>query len=70
MSEPDGTPSPSQLALLAESAEDWSADISDRALIDHVAGRVADYLDPGTIAAIRSEWLGDNALTRLLPPQE
>jgi hypothetical protein len=55
---------------VAESAEDWSADISDRALIDHVAERVADYLDPGTIAAIRSEWLGDNALTRLLPPQE
>jgi hypothetical protein len=53
----------------ADSAEDWSADLSDRALVDHVAGRVADYLDAGTIAAIRSEWLGENALTALLNPQ-
>jgi hypothetical protein len=55
---------------VADSAEDWSAEISDRALVDHVAGRVADYLDAGTIAAIRSEWLDDNALTALLPPQD
>ncbi|UEM02687.1 aminoglycoside phosphotransferase family protein [Skermanella rosea] len=51
----------------AESAEDWSADLSDAALVDHVAGRVADYLDPVTIAAVRSEWLTANPLTDLLP---
>ena len=44
--------------------------LDGRALIDHVAGRVADYLDAGTIAAIRAEWLGDNVLTELLPPQD
>jgi hypothetical protein len=54
---------------VAEDAEDWSAEISEHALVDHVANRVADYLDAGTIAAIRSEWLGDNALTALLPKQ-
>jgi len=53
---------------VADSTEDWSADLSDPALVDHVADRVADYLDAHTIAAIRSEWLGDNALTSLLPP--
>jgi hypothetical protein len=54
---------------IADTAEDWSADLSDQALVDHVAGRVADYLNAGTIAAIRSEWLGANALTALLLPQ-
>ena len=53
---------------IADNTEDWSADLSDQALVDHVADRVADYLDAGTIAAIRSEWLGANALTALLPP--
>jgi hypothetical protein len=53
----------------ADNTEDWSADLSGQALVDHVTGRVADYLDAGTIAAIRSEWLGANALTALLPPQ-
>ena len=44
-------------------------DICDAALVDHVAGRVADYLDPVTIAAVRSEWLTANPLTDLLPLQ-
>jgi thiamine kinase-like enzyme len=52
----------------ADNTEDWSANLSDQALVDHVAGRVADYLDAGTIAAIRSEWLGDSALTALFSP--
>ncbi|EWY38453.1 aminoglycoside phosphotransferase [Skermanella stibiiresistens SB22] len=51
----------------ASDAEDWSADLSDAALVDHVANRVADFLDPVTIAAIRSEWLDANPLTDLLP---
>jgi hypothetical protein len=52
----------------ADNTEDWSADLSGQALVDHVTCRVADYLDAGTIAAIRSEWLDANELTALLPP--
>lgn len=50
------------------SAEDWSADLSAPELVAHVAGRVADYLDPHTIATVRGDWRGDNALTALLGP--
>lgn len=50
----------------AASAEDWSADNTDRALIDHVAGRVRCYLSDEVIQRVRAEWLEDNALTDLL----
>lgn len=40
----------------AESTENWSAELSDDALVAHVAGRVADYLDPETISRIRADW--------------
>lgn len=48
------------------SAEDWSAENTGGDLIDHVAGRVECYLSDATIARVRSEWLGGNALTGLL----
>jgi len=48
------------------STEDWSAENTDRALIDHVAGRVECYLSDEIIARVRSEWQGDNPLTALL----
>jgi len=48
------------------SAEDWSAENTGGDLIDHVAGRVECYLSDAIIARVQSEWLGDNALTRLL----
>jgi hypothetical protein len=48
------------------STENWSHALSDGALVDHVAGRVADYLAPATVAQIRSEWHENNALTELL----
>lgn len=48
------------------STEDWSAQLSDPALIAHVAGRVDHYLEPATIERVRAEWRSDNALTRLL----
>lgn len=41
----------------AHSTEDWSAENSDPALIDHVAGRVADYLSAESLARMRAEWL-------------
>jgi len=47
------------------STEDWSAELSHHELIQHVAERVADYLNPDTITRVRNEWLGDNALTAL-----
>ena len=50
----------------AESAEDWSADNTDPATIAHVAGRVEDYLSPGTLARMRAEWLGSPGLERLI----
>ncbi len=50
------------------STENWSADLSAPDLVAHVAGRVADYLDPRTIASVRQDWHGDNALTDLLGP--
>ena len=47
----------------AASTEDWSSEDVDAALTAHVEGRVADYLDPVTIAAIRAEWLGPARLS-------
>ena len=48
------------------STEDWSAELSNPALVAHVADRVDHYLDPATIGRVRQDWQGDNALTRLL----
>jgi len=45
------------------STDNWSAKLSDDALIRHVAGRVADYLDPETIAHIRADWQPSAAAT-------
>jgi aminoglycoside phosphotransferase (APT) family kinase protein len=46
----------------AAATEDWSAENSDPALIAHVAGRVADYLSPATLARMRGEWQGEPSL--------
>ena len=48
------------------STEDWSAELTDSALVAHVADRVDHYLDPATIERVRQEWRTDNALTALL----
>jgi len=48
------------------STEDWSAELSEPALVRHVAGRVDDYLHPDTVTRVRDEWLNHNALTDLL----
>jgi thiamine kinase-like enzyme len=48
------------------STEDWSAELSDPALVAHVADRVDHYLDPETIERVREDWRADNALTDLL----
>ena len=48
------------------STEDWSAELSDPALVAHVADRVEHYLDPATIERVRQDWRGDNALTAML----
>lgn len=50
----------------AASAEDWSADNTDGALIDHVADRVRCYLSDSIIDRVRSEWEEKNSLTDLL----
>lgn len=50
----------------ATSTEDWSAENSDPALIAHVAGRVADYLSPGTLRRMRAEWLGSPSVDELI----
>lgn len=44
------------LAAGNASTENWSADLSEDALVAHVAGRVADYLDPETITRVRADW--------------
>ncbi|MGB0625153.1 MAG: aminoglycoside phosphotransferase family protein [Alphaproteobacteria bacterium] len=36
--------------------ENWSAALSEDALVAHVAGRVTDYLDPETISRVRADW--------------
>lgn len=38
------------------STENWSAELSSDTLVAHVAGRVADYLDPETITHVRGDW--------------
>lgn len=48
---------------LAAATEDWSTEDVDAALTAHVGGRVAEYLNPATIAAIRAEWLGPDRLS-------
>ena len=50
----------------AASTEDWSAENSDPALIDHVAGRVADYLSPATLSRMRGEWQGEPCLETII----
>ena len=42
-------------------SENWSAELSEAALISHVADRVADYLDPETIAQVRMDWAEPDA---------
>lgn len=56
----------SRAAAGSGTTEDWSAALSSADLVAHVADRVADYLDPRTIAMVRADWRGDNALTALL----
>ncbi len=51
---------------LTESTEDWSAENTDPATIAHVAERVADYLAPETLKAMRGEWLGRPGLQELI----
>ncbi len=51
----------------AESTEDWSAENTDPATIAHVAERVADYLAPETLEAMRGEWLGSPGLQDMIP---
>ncbi len=50
------------------STENWSATLSEEALIRHVADRTNHYLHPETIHKIRQDWRGSNALTDLLNP--
>ena len=50
----------------AQSTEDWSSDNTDRALIDHVAGRVRTYLSDDIVGRVIEEWTADNALTAAL----
>ena len=50
----------------AASAEDWSADNSDAALIAHVRDRTAHYLAPETIERVRADWRERHALSDLL----
>ena len=40
----------------AQDTEDWSAENTDAALIDHVRGRVDCYLSPEIVALVRSDW--------------
>jgi Ser/Thr protein kinase RdoA (MazF antagonist) len=58
----------SRAVVASGSTENWSAELSAPNLVAHVADRVADYLDPPTIARVRRDWRGDNALTALLGP--
>ncbi len=50
----------------ASSTEDWSAENTDPATIAHVAGRVADYLSPTTLARMRGEWRNEPTLEALI----
>lgn len=42
----------------AADTEDWSADNTDAALIDHVRDRVDCYLSPEIVARVRADWEG------------
>jgi len=44
-----------------DNTEDWSAENSDPALIEHVAGRVEDYLSPATLERMREEWMSPDS---------
>ncbi|MCC6718707.1 MAG: aminoglycoside phosphotransferase family protein [Acetobacteraceae bacterium] len=48
---------------MSADGEDWSAEASDRALIDHVRGRVDHYLSPAVVARCLDEF---SALERVL----
>ncbi len=48
------------------STEDWSADNTDRSLVEHVANRVTTYLDPSIIDHVRQDWANQSPLTELL----
>jgi len=50
----------------AASAEDWSAENSDAALIEHVRERTAHYLAPETVERVRADWRERHALSDLL----
>lgn len=45
-----------EAAGVSDSTENWSAELSEDSLVAHVADRVADYLDPDTIAQVRTDW--------------
>ncbi len=45
-----------------QSTEDWSAENSDAAVINHVAGRVDDYLSHASLRRMRGEWLDSPSL--------
>ena len=49
-----------------QSAEDWSAEKSDPALIAHVKGRTDEYLSAPTLRRMRAEWLGEPGLDELI----
>ena len=51
---------------LAESTEDWSDELSDPALIAHVADRVSHYLAAPVLKRMRAEWLGPRPLDSLI----
>ena len=36
--------------------EDWSPSLPEGSYRAHVAGRIADFLDPVTVAQVRAEW--------------
>lgn len=50
-----------EAAGVSASTENWSADLSEDSLVAHVADRVADYLDPDTIAQVRTDWSAPDA---------
>ncbi len=59
----------SQTPLMAAQTENWASELSDQQLIQHVANRVAHYLEAATIERMFSEWRERNELTKLLSPK-
>jgi len=53
-----------EAAAQSGTSANWSSELSDDALISHVADRVADYLDPNTIAQVRMDWAEPDAVVR------